>query len=52
LYFAITHPGNSKVTAIGLFQLVWHVWKLFGIFWIDVQFGILVHLDLATWYWF
>jgi len=30
--FAVTYPSNSKLTAIGLFQLVWHFLKLFGIF--------------------
>jgi len=31
--FVTTHPANSKLTAIALFQLVWHFLKLFGIFW-------------------
>jgi len=45
--FAIDHPSNSKPTLIGLFRLLWHVLKLFGIFY--KRFGIFVHLNLAPW---
>jgi len=36
----------SKPTAFGLFQLVWHFLKRFGIFTSGLAF--FVHLDLAT----
>jgi len=44
--FAITHPGNTKSRAIGLFRLVCHVVKLFDIY--NERFGIFYPSVLAS----
>ena len=47
--FAFTHPGNSKPTAVSLFQFVWPISEaIWNILTSDLAF--LVHQDLVTLY--